>query len=73
MVEIKIGDRVEIPGNTQDYVLVDPDKIYKGEVIGKDDGELLVRLDKPVVRGTGELREVSVREKNARLSRAGKG
>ncbi len=73
MKEIKIGDRVQIKGDTQDYILVDPDKIYKGEVIGKDGGQLLVRLDEPVVRGTVEFPEVNVPEANALLSEPRKG
>lgn len=73
MREVKIGDRVEIKGDTQDYILVDPDRIYKGEVIGKDGGQVLVKLDKPVMRGTVEFPEVSVPETNARLSEPRKG
>ncbi|HMH42287.1 MAG TPA: hypothetical protein VK557_02280 [Pyrinomonadaceae bacterium] len=68
MREIRIGDRVHIKGDTQDYILVDPDKVYKGEVIGKDGGQLLVKLDEPVMRGTVEFPEVNVRETNALLS-----
>jgi len=70
MREIRIGDGVEIRGDTQDYILVDPDTIYRGEVIGKEGGQLLVKLDKPVMRGTVEFREVSVPEGNARLSQS---
>ena len=66
MSEIKIGDRVEIRGNTQSYILTDPNLRYRGEVVGKGDGELLVRLDKPVVRGPGQFHEVSVPEREAR-------
>ncbi|HXU39377.1 MAG TPA: hypothetical protein VN937_23685 [Blastocatellia bacterium] len=72
MKKVQIGDRVEIPGNTQDYILIDPNKVYRGEVVEKDDGDLLVRLDKPVVRGPGEFKEVTVRESNVRLSNPGK-
>lgn len=72
MKEIEIGDRVEIRGDTQSYILTDPDKVYKGEVMGKSEGQLLVRLDKPVVRGPGEFKEVSVQEKSARLSHSEK-
>ncbi|HVF57921.1 MAG TPA: hypothetical protein VM934_17345 [Pyrinomonadaceae bacterium] len=73
MAEIKIGDKVEIPGDTQSYILVDPRKVYKGEVIGKDEsGQLLVRLDKAVERGGGKFREVTVHEKGARKSDAEK-
>lgn len=70
MREIRIGDRVQIKGNTQDYMLVDPDTIYEGEVIGKDGGQLLVRLNKPVIRGFGEFREVSVPETSVRLGQS---
>ena len=66
MKEIKIGDRVEIHGDTQDYILPDPDEVHTGEVIGEDEGQLLVRLDKPVTRGPGSFREVSVPHKHAR-------
>ena len=68
MREVKIGDRVEIKGDTQDYILVDPDKIYEGKVIGKDGGQLLVKLDKPVMRGTVEFHDVTVPETNDRVS-----
>jgi hypothetical protein len=73
MREIRIGDRVHIKGDTQDYILVDPDKVYEGEVVGKDGGQLLVRLDEPVMRGTVEFPEVNVPETNALLSEPGKG
>ena len=66
MPQIEIGDLVEITGDTQDYILTDPHKIYRGQVIGKGDGDLLVRLDQPVKRGPGEFREVDVREDRAR-------
>ena len=72
MQTIKVGDRVEIRGHTQDYVLVDPDRIYTGEVIGREAEQLLVRLDQAVVRGTGELSEVSVPAKYARVSQVSK-
>ena len=72
MIEIKIGDRVEIPGDTQSYILKDPKKVYIGEVIGKEEGQLLVRLDEPVGRGPGAFREVSVHETSARLCQSGK-
>jgi hypothetical protein len=65
-VGIKIGDKVEINGDTQSYILTDPNEVYTGEVIGKENGELLVRLDKSVTRGPGKFREVSVPEKSAR-------
>ena len=70
MREIRIGDGVEIRGDTQSYILVDPDKIYNGEVIGKEEGQLLVKLDKPVMRGPVEFREVTVPETSARLSQS---
>jgi hypothetical protein len=66
MTEINVGDRVEIQGDTQDYILTDPNKTYLGVVIGRDNGQLLVRLDKPVARGPGQFSEVSVLEKNVR-------
>lgn len=66
MSDIKIGERVEICGNTQSYILTDPKKRYRGEVVGKGEGELLVRLDEPVVRGPGQFQEVSVPEREAR-------
>jgi hypothetical protein len=68
MKEIKIGDRVTVRGDTQHFILVDPDKRYKGKVIGKDGGQLLVSLDKPVMRGTVEFRDVSVSENNVSSS-----
>jgi hypothetical protein len=70
--DIKVGDRVEILGDTQTYILKDPAKVYTGEVIGKEEGQLLVRLDKPVPTGNGSFREVSVPESSARPSRADK-
>jgi hypothetical protein len=71
MAEINIGDRVEIPGDTQHYILKDSEKTYTGKVIGKDQGQLLVRLDEPVGRGPGAFHEVTVHETRARL-KAGK-
>jgi hypothetical protein len=68
MKEIKIGDRVTVKGDTQHFILVNPDRRYEGKVIGKDGGQLLVSLEKPVTRGTVEFREVSVAESNASLS-----
>ena len=62
-----IGDRVEIKGDTQSYILIDPTKTYTGVVIGMGDGQLLVRLDEPVVRGPGQFSEVSVDARMARL------
>ena len=69
MPHIEIGDIVDIPGDTQDYILTEPDKVYRGKVIGKGDGEVLVRLDEPVKRGPGEFNEVDVREDRVRLVR----
>jgi hypothetical protein len=60
MKEFKIGDRVQVKGDTQHYILADPDKAYDGEVIGTEPGQLLVRLNKPVTRGTVEFHEISV-------------
>jgi hypothetical protein len=68
MKEIRVGDRVGVKGDTQHYLLVDPDALYRGEVIGKNGGQLLVKLDKPVTRGTVEFREVTVPETQARLN-----
>ena len=68
MREIKIGDRVEIPGDTQSYILVDPNKVYTGKVIKEGDDLLVVRLDEPVVRGPGQFRDVSVPRTSVRLS-----
>ena len=71
MTTIEIGDRVAIRGNTQSYILTDPDKVYEGRVVGKGDGQLIVRLDEPVIRGPGEFGEVSVQEKDAHLTAPG--
>jgi hypothetical protein len=68
MVAIKIGDRIKITGDTQHFILKDPKRVYTGEVIGKYEGQLLVRLDEPVGHGPGAFREVSVSERNARLT-----
>ncbi|MEA2338227.1 MAG: hypothetical protein QOE82_2234 [Thermoanaerobaculia bacterium] len=65
MAEIKIGDTIEVAGDTQDYILNDPDKTYRGTVLGKDNGQLLVRLDQPVVRGPGKFHEATVQEAHA--------
>jgi len=67
-MEIKVGDKVEVQGDTQDYILTDPEKTYSGRVIGLDNGQLLVRLDEPVVHGGGQFSEVTVLRKNVRLS-----
>ena len=67
MPDIKIGDRVEIPGDTQSYILTDPKKTYTGEVIAKANDQLVVRLDKPVVRGPGAFQEVTVPVTSARV------
>lgn len=61
-----VGDVIEFPGDTQDFILVDPEKLYRGTVIGKENGVLLVRLDEPVVRGSMEFREASVFENRVR-------
>jgi hypothetical protein len=71
MDKINIGDRVEIRGDAQSYILVDPSKTYTGVVTGMGDGQLIVRLDEPVVRGPGEFKEVSVEARTARLARSG--
>jgi hypothetical protein len=68
MVAIKIGDRVEITGDTQHFILKDPKRVYTGEVIGKYEGQLLIRLDEPIGHGPGAFRKVSVQESNARLT-----
>jgi hypothetical protein len=60
MGQFHIGDRVEIRGDTQSYILVDPTKTYSGVVIGVEEGQLLVRLDEAVTRGPGQFRDVSV-------------
>ena len=62
---IKVGDRVRVKGHTQDYILVDPDRTYSGKVIGKQEGQLFVRLDEPVTRGVNKFEEVSVPEERA--------
>ena len=66
MREIAVGDDVEVKGDTQDYILSEPEKTYRGRVIGKESGQLLVRLDEAVVRGTGQIHETSVPEGRAR-------
>jgi len=71
MPQIEIGDVVDIPGDTQNYILTNPEKTYRGRVVGKGDGELIVRLDEPVRRGPGEFSEVDVREDCVRLVRSG--
>ena len=65
--EIKVGDRVEVLGDTQHFILKDPNRVYTGEVIGKYEGQLLVRLDEPIGQGPGSFREVSVQQSNAQL------
>jgi hypothetical protein len=67
VAEIKIGDRVRVRGDTQHYILVDPEKTHTAEVIGKEEGQLLVRLDQPVTRGGIPFREVKVPEHAADL------
>jgi hypothetical protein len=73
MERFRIGDRVEIRGDPQSYILIDPTKTYTGVVIGMGDGQLLVRLDEPVTRGPGQFREVSVDARTARLVHPPKG
>ena len=68
MEQFRIGDRVEIRGDTQSYILVDPTSTYTGVVIGMGEGQLLVRLDEPVIRGPGQFQEVSVDARTARLA-----
>ena len=68
MATINIGDRVEVIGDTQHFILKDPNRVYTGEVIGKYEGQLLVRLDEPIGQGPGAFREVGVQENNARLT-----
>ena len=68
MTNIKVGDRIEVKGDTQDYILVDPKKTYTGEVIGKREGSLVVRLDDLVTRGVNQFREVTVPESRASRS-----
>jgi hypothetical protein len=65
-MEIKVGDKVEVQGDTQDYILTDPEKTYSGKVLGLDNGQLLVQLDEPVVHGGGQFSEVTVLRKNVR-------
>lgn len=62
---IKIGDRVRVKGDTQDYILTDPSETYSGEVVGKEQSQLLVRLDEPVTRGVNKFESVSVPEHRA--------
>lgn len=66
--EIRVGDHVEFSGDTQDYILTEPDKVYRGKVIGKDKGQLLVRLETPVTRGQGEFHEATVLESRVRMA-----
>ena len=72
MSEIKVGDRVEIIGDTQNFIVKDPQRVYTGEVIGRYEGQLLVRLDDSIGKGPGAFREVSVQENNARLTHSRK-
>ena len=60
--QIEVGDRVAVAGDTQDFILVDPGKTYRGKVVGRDGGALLVELDEPVVRGTNRFTRASVPE-----------
>ena len=64
--QIRVGDRVEVLGDTQHFILKDPNRVYTGEVIGKYEGQLLVRLDEPIGLGPGAFREVIVQQSNAR-------
>jgi hypothetical protein len=66
--QIEVGDRVEVVGDTQHFILKDPNRVYTGEVTGKYEGQLLVRLDETIGQGPGAFREVSVQESNARLT-----
>lgn len=59
---IEVGDKVAVAGDTQDFILVDPAKSYRGKVIGRDGGSLLVELDEPVVRGTNRFTRATVLE-----------
>ena len=72
MAEIKIGNRVVVRGDTQHYILVDPEKTHTGEVVGKDEGQLLVKLDKPVKRGSIEFGEVTVPQTSVSISQTKK-
>jgi hypothetical protein len=66
--EIRVGDHVEFSGDTQDYILTEPDKVYRGKVIGKEKGQLLVRLETPVTRGQGQFHEATVLESRVRAA-----
>ena len=63
---LNVGDRVRVKGDTQDYILVDASRTYAGEVIGRQEGQLFVRLDEPITRGVNKFEEVSVPEHRAR-------
>jgi len=65
---IEVGDRVEFPGDTQDYILTEPDKMYRGEVISKGSGQLTVRLEEPVTRGLSQFHEAAVLESRVRVA-----
>lgn len=60
--QIEVGDTVAVAGDTQDFILVDPEKTYHGKVVGRDGGELLVELNEPVVRGTNRFTRATVPE-----------
>ncbi len=60
--QIEVGDHVAVSGDTQDFILVDPDKTYRGKVIGRDGGALLVELNEPVVRGSNHFTRATVPE-----------
>ncbi|HEX3581080.1 MAG TPA: hypothetical protein VH087_04925 [Thermoanaerobaculia bacterium] len=59
---IEVGDTVAVAGDTQDFLLVDPARSYRGKVIGRDGGSLLVELDDPVVRGANRFTRATVPE-----------
>jgi hypothetical protein len=63
MATINIGDRVEITGDTQHFILKDPNRVYTGEVIGKYEGQLLVRLDEPIGHGPAPSEKSAWRRK----------
>jgi len=69
MDRIVIGDDVEVTGDTQHFILKDPMKTYTGKVIGKAEGQVLIRLDESVGSGPGAFRDTSVNEEAVRLRR----
>lgn len=60
--KVDVGDAVSVAGDTQDYILADPAKSYRGKVVGRDGGALLVELDEPVVRGSNHFTRATVPE-----------